>query len=189
MNIKELIKLADSLDDRGFFKEANDLDNIVKLAWFPASTEDLVQREDEAKARLRERGKSEEEIEHILDLVFPERVASFKTANENNGCTILEDIMKTNQDPRVVPDPNGGHMCSMCGRHIPESEIQLGCRYCEEDMNLGFIKDPHGPINPPRLKTPPRIYDRYRQEPPERIDVVDVENGESSEYPTMDTPY
>lgn len=192
MKIKELIVLADTLDEKGFHTEANRLDKLIRLAWFPMTKEDLLEKETNVKIRLRERGLSEEEIEFRLDLLLPERIEILSNlkvkANEENGQTILEDIMQTNQDPRVIDDPNGGHMCSVCGTHIPESEIQLGCRKCEEAMNLGFIRDPNGGLNPPRLKTPPRMYDRYRQEPPARIDVVDIDS-EKSESPYSDTAY
>lgn len=190
--IKELTALADALDKKGFFVEANELDCIIRQAWFPMTKEELIEKETIVRERLREQGLDEEEIEYRLDLIFPERIdieATLKVADQNDGQTVLEDIMEDKQDPRVIPGPDGGHICSICGTHIPESEIQLGCRYCEEGMNLGFVKDPHGPLSPPRLKNSPRLYDRYRQEPPERIDIVRKHKEDTEHHPYSDIPY
>lgn len=146
--LKELIMLADILDSKGFYVEANELDLIV------AEQRRIFQEEEGV-----ETGLSTEQDPTRYDVG---RVPDSKTPGKDPD---------EYRDPRVIEAPDGTLRCRDCGTVIPIEEDQLGCSVCEEEKNLGFLKTPDGTLHPPRLKNPPRIYDRYREELPEDVEM------------------
>jgi hypothetical protein len=147
--LKRLVILADFLDKKGFYKEANQLDSII------------AQQEIEERRRFQE---EEGQDTGLMTESDPSRYDVGRTLEPGKD-------PKGYNDPRIIEESNGVLKCKDCGSIIPNEEKQLGCRVCEEEKNLGFLRSPDGTIHPPRLKNPPRIYDRYRQELPEDVEM------------------
>jgi len=147
--VQAILTLADSLDKKGQYLLADELTKII----FASSEESYDHGTTEDCPTI---GFAEESVTHEDDK--PKK-------DEKPGVN-----SNTYRDPRIKEDADGTLRCEKCNSVIPPEEDQLGCRTCEEEVNLGFLKTPDGTLHAPRLKSPPRIYDRYREELPEDVE-------------------